>query len=86
MHMIEMLLGFGLGAMAFTEQGRAAGNKAAQMAMQAAKKVMENAAVPPEPAKRTAGAAGDAGDPGKPGPEPVERVLQRPTRKEPGSV
>lgn len=40
--MLEMILGFGLGAMAFTETGRQLGNKAADFAFSAAKKVLTN--------------------------------------------
>lgn len=38
-----LLLGFALGAMAFTEQGREIGNKVGSAAIAAAKKVMDNA-------------------------------------------
>lgn len=56
-----VLLGFALGAMAFTAQGRELGNRLGEAAMTQAKKVMDHAK---EPAKQSAGAAGDHRHPG----------------------
>ena len=56
-----VLLGFALGAMAFTAQGRELGNKLGDVAMTQAKKVMDHAK---EPAEQSAGAAGDHRHPG----------------------
>lgn len=56
-----VLLGFALGAMAFTTQGRELGNKLGETAMSQAKKVMDRAK---EPAEQSAGAAGDHRHPG----------------------
>lgn len=41
--MLELLIGFGLGAMAFTETGREIGNQIGGFAVGTAKKVMSNA-------------------------------------------
>lgn len=63
--MLEMILGFGLGAMAFTETGRQLGNKAADMAVAAAKKVLTNdAKAEDKPAEQSSGAAGHSGSAG----------------------
>lgn len=51
-----VLLGFALGAMAFTAQGRALGNKLGDAALARARKVMEHAEKPTE---QSSGAAGD---------------------------
>lgn len=60
--MLEMILGFGLGAMAFTETGRQLGNKAADMAVTAAKKVLAyDAKATDKPAEQSAGTAGHSG-------------------------
>ena len=56
-----VLLGFALGAMAFTVQGRELGNKVGAAAIDRAKKVMDRAK---EPAEQSAGAAGDRRHPG----------------------
>lgn len=56
-----VLLGFALGAMAFTAQGRELGNKVGAAAIDRAKKVMDHAK---EPAEQSAGAAGDHRHPG----------------------
>lgn len=56
-----VLLGFALGAMAFTAQGRELGNKLGEAAMAQAKKVMSGAK---ESAKQSAGTAGDDRHPG----------------------
>ena len=56
-----VLLGFALGAMAFTAQGRELGNKLGEAAISNAKKVMDRAK---EPAEQSAGAAGDHRHPG----------------------
>lgn len=56
-----VLMGFALGAMAFTAQGRELGNRLGEAAMTQAKKVMDRAK---EPAEQSAGAAGDHRHPG----------------------
>ena len=56
-----VLLGFALGAMAFTAQGRELGNKVGAAAIDRAKKVMDRAK---EPEEQSAGAAGDHRHPG----------------------
>lgn len=56
--MLEMLLGFGLGALAFTEAGRQIGNKIAEMAVDVTQKVMRNAKED-EPTKQSSGTDGD---------------------------
>ena len=56
-----VLLGFALGAMAFTAQGREIGNKLGSAALVRAKKVMGNAT---KSAEQPSGAAGDSGHPG----------------------
>ena len=55
-----VLLGFALGAMAFTAQGRELGNKLGDAALSQAKKVVEHAK---KSAEQSAGAAGDSGNP-----------------------
>lgn len=63
--MLEMILGFGLGAMAFTETGRQLGNKAADMAVAAAKKVLTNdAETTDKPAEQLTGTSGHSGSSG----------------------
>lgn len=63
--MLEMILGFGLGAMAFTETGRQLGNKAADFAFSAAKKVLTNdAKAEDKPAEQSSGTAGHSGSSG----------------------
>lgn len=44
--MLELLLGFALGAMTFTEQGRRLGDQAAAAATAAAKSMMDRVAAP----------------------------------------
>ena len=83
-HMLELLLGMALGAMACTEKGRKMGNQAAAIAMDAAKKVLNNANQ--KPTEQPAGTSGNDNPNSGTVPEPVERLLQRPTRKEPGGV
>lgn len=61
--MLELLLGLGLGAMAFTQQGRELGNRAAALVMEQAKKVMDRA-TPDEPAEQPPGASGSDRPPG----------------------
>ena len=56
-----VLLGFALGAVAFTAQGRELGNKLGDAALSQAKKVVDRAK---EPAEQSAGAAGDHRHPG----------------------
>lgn len=56
-----LLLGFALGAMAFTERGRELGNKLGEAALKKAKKVMDSGKKPTE---QSSGAAGDPGDSG----------------------
>lgn len=56
-----ILLGFALGAMAFTAQGRELGNKLGEAAISNVKKVAANAA---QSAKQSSGAAGDDRYPG----------------------
>lgn len=56
-----LLLGFALGAMAFTEKGREIGNKLGDAAVNKAKKVMDRGK---KPSEQSAGAAGDHRDPG----------------------
>ena len=53
-----LLLGFALGAMAFTQQGRNIGNKIGTTALTAAKKVI-NHAKENEPSKQSPGTSGD---------------------------
>lgn len=53
-----VLLGFALGAMTFTAQGRELGNKLGEAALVQAKKVMGHAK---KSAEQFAGAAGDSG-------------------------
>ena len=55
--MLELLLGLGIGAVAFTEKGRELGNKAASVAVQMAKKAVED--VKNKSAERPAGTAGN---------------------------
>lgn len=56
--MLELILGFGLGAMTFTEKGREIGNRIGDLAIGASKKVMSNA----KAAKSTEQSPGTAGD------------------------
>lgn len=56
-----LLLGFALGAMAFTDQGREFGNKLGNAALLQAKKVMDSAK---KPAEQSPGASRDTSDPG----------------------
>ena len=56
-----VLLGFALGAMAFTTQGREFGNRLGSVAVMRAKKVLDNAKKPTE---QSSGAAGDDSHPG----------------------
>ncbi len=56
-----VLLGFALGAMAFTAQGRELGNKLGDVAMTQARKVMDGAAKSTE---QPSGASGNHRDPG----------------------
>lgn len=56
-----VLLGFALGAMAFTAQGRELGNKLGDAAMEQAKKVMDRAKEPAEQPPRAAGDHRDRG-------------------------
>lgn len=56
-----LLLGFVLGAMAFTDQGREIGNKIGNAAMEQVKKVVSNAK---EPTEQPTGTSGDSGNPG----------------------
>lgn len=56
-----VLLGFALGAMAFTAQGRELGNKLGEAALSSAKKVIASAA---KSAEQPAGTAGDDSHPG----------------------
>lgn len=56
-----VLLGFALGAMAFTAQGRELGNKLGDAALSQAKRVMDNAK---KPAEQSSGTFGDSGNPG----------------------
>ena len=51
-----LLLGFALGAMAFTEQGREIGNQMGAAALSHIKKVMDNAT---EPSEQSPGTSGD---------------------------
>ena len=53
-----LLLGFALGALAFTEKGREIGNQIGSAALGAAKKVMKNGNAD-QPAEQSSGAAGD---------------------------
>lgn len=55
-----VLLGFALGAMAFTKQGRELGNKLGEAALEKAKKVMGDAK---KPAEQSAGTSRNTGDP-----------------------
>lgn len=61
--MMELLLGLGLGAMAFTPQGRELGNRAAALIAAQAKKVMDRA-TPDEPTEQPPGASGSDRPPG----------------------
>lgn len=56
--MLELLLGIGIGAMAFTAQGREIGNKIGDAAIAAAKRMMDDAKKN-QPAERPAGTPGD---------------------------
>lgn len=56
-----VLLGFALGAMAFTAQGRELGNKLGEAALDRMKKVIGDAK---KPAEQSPGTSGDTGDPG----------------------
>jgi hypothetical protein len=53
--MIELLVGFGLGAMALTETGREVGNKIGAVSLDLAKRELDRA----KSAKQSSGAAGD---------------------------
>lgn len=54
--MVELFLGFALGAMAFTEQGRSLGNKIGNAAIAQIKTVMSDGK---KSAEQSPGAAGD---------------------------
>lgn len=55
-----VLLGFALGAMAFTARGRELGNKLGDAALSQARKVMAGAE---KSAEQSSGSAGDSGNP-----------------------
>lgn len=61
--MLELLIGFGLGAMTFTTAGRELGNKIADTISAEAEKMMKNDQKD-KSSKQSAGAAGDNSHPG----------------------
>jgi hypothetical protein len=59
--MIEILVGFAIGAISLTDKGRDLGNKISSAAMEAGKKVLKYAEEQ-KSAEQPTGTAGDAGD------------------------
>lgn len=63
--MIEIFVGFGLGAMAFTDSGRQLGNQIADLAVSTAKKVLAgDAKTTDKSTEQSSGAAGHSGSAG----------------------
>lgn len=60
--MIEIFVGFGLGAMAFTDSGRQLGNQIADLAVSTVKKVLAgDAKTTDKSAEQSSGASGNTG-------------------------